>query len=432
MDLILKNATIVTSAGTIQGDIGIEGGKIAAVGDFSSKSKSERDCTGLFVLPGAIDMHVHFRDPGFPEKEDFASGSRAAVAAGITTVIDMPNTDPPTLTVTALEEKRAIAAAKSSANYGFYMGFNGKNLDAIKSASNIAGVKVYTAHSTGNLGLDDFHLIEGLFELNMLTVVHAEMESIIEKNAAEYKGAKDASVHSRIRSVQSSYEAVKEVLHLAKKHEVRVHITHVSSEAELKELRAFKNPNVTADATPHHLFLNDNAYKNLKNFAKVNPPLRSQEDQKALWDAIHEGLLQAIATDHAPHTKEEKMRVYAKAPAGMPGVETMLPLLFDAVNKGELTLSDVALLTSTNPAKIIGIKNKGKIEVGYDADLAIVDMNKELIVGQRGYLSKSGWSPFEGMKLRGWPLMTIINGKIVYGNGVFNEGFRGTEIQTEI
>ncbi|MBI4995146.1 dihydroorotase [Candidatus Peregrinibacteria bacterium] len=414
LDLVLKNAKIVTSLGIIEGNLGISRGKIVQIGKLKDKAEKELDLKSKFILPGAIDMHVHFRDPGFTEKEDFASGSRAAAAGGVTTVVDMPNTLPPTLTFKDFEEKRLIAMEKSIVNFGLYMGFDGHNLEEIKKAKSfpeMMGVKIY----------QDFAAIEKLFSLGLFVIVHAEDENIIRENsekylAAEKSSAVDPSIHSLIRGSSAAREAVKTILHLAKKHNARVHITHVSTIGEVEELRKFKSEAVSADCTPHHLFLTQSAYADRGNFVKVNPPLRTNKDRQALWNALHEGIIQAVASDHAPHTKKEKEQSYEAAPAGVPGVETMLPLLLDAVNHGEVSLQDVVKWTSENPAKLLGFKNKGRIEVGAIADLTVVDMNCEQEVGGRGHKlkTKCNWSPFSGWKLKGWPVLTMVNGKIVY------------------
>lgn len=427
-DLILKNAKLVTPRGIKEGDLGVSGGKIVKIGMLTEKATTERDCTGLFVLPGAIDMHVHFRDPGFAEKEDFETGSAAALAGGVTTVIDMPNTNPPITTCEALEEKRKIAAAKSHVNYGFYFGFTGNNLDEIKNAKNIAGVKVFTAASNASLFVPDHHLIEKLFELGKLVIVHAEKESIIRENAAKYLYAQDPRVHSLIRSPRAAFEEVKEILHCAKKCNGRVHITHVSTKQEVDELRKFHGPLVSGDCTPHHLYLTEKAYDEHGNFVKVNPPLRSEEDRETLWKGLKEDHLQAVATDHAPHLREEKKQPYTQAPSGVPGLETFLPLLLDSVNHGELNLEQVALFTAENPAKILGIRNKGRIEEGYDADLIIVDMQKKMEVPKSGFFTKCNWSPFSGQQVQGWPVLTIVSGVIGFENRKINKDCRGKEI----
>ncbi|MEK7523410.1 MAG: dihydroorotase [Patescibacteria group bacterium] len=428
-DLIIRKAKIVTPTGVIEGDIGVHKGIISKIGGtIPQKAPVEKDGTGLFALPGTIDMHVHFRDPGNPEKEDFGTGSAAAAAGGVTTIIDMPNTTPSTTTCQALEEKRAAAALKSHVNYGFFFGLTHDNLHEIKNAKNIAGVKVFLAQSTGGLMVHDSATIEKLFELGKFTIFHAEDERIISEHQKKYKGSVDPSIHSLIRSSGAAFEAVKLVLHLAKKHNARVHITHVSSQEEVKELRKFHGPLVSADCTPHHLFLTQSAYHDRGNYVKMNPPLRTNEDRQALWKGLKDGIIQAVASDHAPHTKTEKEKSYELAPAGVPGVETLLPLLLDSVNHGEISLREVARFTSQNPAALLGIQKKGKIEAGFDADLVLVDMEKEMEVGKHGFFTKCGWSPFSGWKLKGWPIMTFVGGQIVYENNAVHKNIRGKEV----
>ncbi len=432
-DLIFRNGSIVTSQSVIQGDVGVIGRKIAQIGHITEKAGQEKDCTGLFILPGAIDMHVHFRDPGALEKEDFESGSEAAAAGGVTTVIDMPNTDPPTITCEALEEKRLMAAKKSHVNFGFYFGCTNDNFDEIKRAKNIAGVKMYLGSSTGNLLIQDSHVIDKVLGLGKLVIVHGEDEKIIRENAKKYAGSEDPSVHSLIRSPDAAFHAVKEILHLAKKHDARVHITHCSTAEEVDELRKFQGAKVSADCTPHHLFLSQSAYADRGNFVKMNPPLRTNKDRHALLEALRRGHIQAVASDHAPHTKAEKEQAYSLASAGVPGVETLLPLLLDCVNHGELTLRNVVQFASENPARILNIKGKGRIEAGYDADFTVVDMTREMEVGHHGgphhgYFTKCGWSPFGGRKLKGWPVMTVVGGEVAYENGKVNQSCRGHEI----
>lgn len=446
-DLILKNGTLVTPSGLHKTDISFLGSKIAKIGASENINRhttkggasSEninrhttspeiiKDCTGLFILPGAIDMHVHFRDPGSPEKEDFATGGVAALAGGITTVVDMPNTSPPTITAEAFKEKQKLAAQKSLVHTYLYMGFTGDNIEEIKKVKDkIAGVKVYLGSSMGDLLLKDHAKLEELFKLGVFVIVHAEDEVIIQKNIVQYKNEQDPAIHSVIRSRAAAYEGTKFVLHLAKKHDARVHITHVTTKEEIEELRKFmprsagkaasdiagQHSKITADVTPHHLFLTEAAYAQQGNFVKVNPPLRTKEDCETLWEALRDGTVQVVATDHAPHTKAEKMLDYWHAPAGVPGVETMLPLLLDAVNHGMCSLEDVSKFISANPARILGLSHKGRLEEGLDADVTVIDMEQERVVGAGGYKTKCGWSPFEGRKLKGWPVMTVVGGKV--------------------
>lgn len=426
LSLALKNAKIVTASGLVEGDLAVSDGKIAQIaqiGEIKEKAEKEIDCAGKFILPGVIDMHVHFRDPGFTEKEDFKTGSLAAAAGGVTTVCDMPNTDPPTLTIKDFEEKLAIAREKSVVNFGLYMGFDGHNFEEIAQAKKFpefAGVKIYFGSSTGNLLVQDLAAIEELFKLGIFVIVHAEDENIIRENSVKYlnstHGPADPAVHSLIRSPSAAREAVKTILHLAKKCSSRVHITHVSTIEEVEELQKFKSELVSADCAPHHLFLTQSAYADRGNFVKINPPLRTNRDRQALWEALHKGIIQAVASDHAPHTKVEKEQPYEAAPAGVPGVETLLPLLLDAVNHGQASLEEVVKWTSFNPAKLLGFKNKGRIEVGADADLTIIDMDLEQEIGGKNYKfkTKCSWSAFSGWKVKGRPITTVINGKIIF------------------
>ncbi|PJC37381.1 dihydroorotase [Candidatus Peregrinibacteria bacterium CG_4_9_14_0_2_um_filter_53_11] len=427
-DLLLKNATLVLPDALLEGDCAIEGGQIVDIGELSGKAKREIDCTGKVVLPGVIDMHVHFRDPGYTEKEDFWTGSQAAAAAGITTVIDMPNTEPLVTTIEALEEKRKIVEAKSLVNFGLYFGATETNLDEVKRLKNVPGVKVCTAHTTGDLLVTSDKVLGELFKLDHLYIVHSEDAAILEANQKKYADSTDVCDHSRIRSAEAAIKSTKRILALAKKYDTRVHITHLSTKGEVDALAKAKTDRITADCTPHHLFFTEEVYGHFDTFVKVNPPLRTEDDREALWLALSQGLIDAIATDHAPHTIQEKSLPFPKAPSGIPGVETLLPLLLDAVNHGELALEDVAYFLGQGPAQILGLGSKGRITTGSDADLVIVDMDEERILEASHLRSKCGWSPFEGLQMRGWPTHTIINGHVVYENGKLNEAFRGKEI----
>lgn len=439
--LLFRNAHLVTAEVTTKADVLVDDGKIVAMGEISYETlkKAELtetevrtiDCMGMHLLPGAIDMHVHFRDPGFTHKEDFATGSLAAASGGVTTIVDMPNTDPQVTTIAALEEKRKIAQAKSIVNAYFYFGAtqNPPNVQEMRKAlamPDVLGVKICMAKTTGDLLVDQYEALEIVLkitsEADSFAIVHAEDNEEIESMSAKLAGAIDPRTHSLIRNPMTAYAATKRIIHLAKKIGARIHITHLSTALEVDELRRCAHLEaVSADCTPHHLFLTDDAYTQWGNMVKVNPPLRFDEDKEALWQALHEGLIQCIATDHAPHLRHEKFGNYESVPSGIPGVETMLPLLLDAVNHGQLTLAQVVQLTAQHPGKILGLKSKGFLEVGYDADLVLVDMNKKQKIGEHGgphngYYSKSGWSPFEGKEVHGWPIMTIVKGEIVWQN----------------
>ena len=442
--ILLKNGKVVSSEGIFDRDVLIEDGKISAVKergdvDLESSSKAEIiDCTGLHILPGLIDAHVHFRDPGFSEKGDFASESRAAAKGGVTTVFDMPNTVPPTTTLAALEKKRRIAAEKSVVNFGLYFGATAENFSEIERAKNIVGVKVYVGSTTGNLLLADHEALEKFFEFvssrrpDLTLVFHAEDEILIREHMKKYEAeSEDPAVHSLVRNADVALRAVRTILHLAKKYEAKVHITHVSTAAELAEIKKFKNGKVTCDVTPHHLFLTVAAYEKLGNFVKVNPPLRSAEDKDALWAALKgdDAVIDMIASDHAPHTREEKKLPCLSAPAGVPGVQAMLPLLLDAVSHGMLSLTDVVRLTAENPAHIFTVSEKGKIAQGFSADVAIVDMKIEKKLTEKDLLYKCGWSPYTGFKLRGSVVMTLVNGEVIYRDGEISDTeSRGKEV----
>lgn len=409
MALLLQNATIVTSDGKREEDLTVGSGEVTET----------IDCSGKFVIPGAIDVHVHFREPGGEHKEDFASGTRAAAAGGIVMVLDMPNTNPSTTSREALLAKRALVQDKAVVNFDLYMGatYDEKtgesNVDEFL-ASDAVAYKIYVGSSTGNLLVDDHDVLEGIFEkvgqTDRLIVVHAEDEALINEHIKNYEGEEDPdpSVHSKIRDDEVAYNALKFLLHLAKKYGTRVHVAHLSSARELEEFRKFKSDRITCEVSPHHLFLDQGAYAEQGNLVKMNPSLRTKEDRVELMEGLLDGTVNLVATDHAPHTLEEKSQGFWKAPGGVPGVETMLPLLLDSVNHGELKLSDVVRLLHEEPVRIFGLKLKDC--------WTVVDMDLEQIVengGPGAKYTKCGWSPFEGRALKGWPILTVVNGEII-------------------
>ncbi len=425
-ELALINGKIVSHKEVFDGVVLVKNGKITAVRRTSSYVELERngsgkfkggkiDLKGKYILPGAIDVHVHFRTPGMTEKEDWTTGSKAALAGGVTTVLDMPNTNPPTVNAKLLEEKRAMVSKEALVNYGFYLGATADNLEELKKIKNVAGVKIFMGSSTGDLLLEDKNLLEKfLAEYKGLMAVHAEDEQCIKENTAKHAGENDANVHSLNRAPECAEKAVKTLLHLAKKYGSRVHIAHCSTQLELDVIRKFKDKNISVEVTPHHLFLSEKDYARYGNLVKVNPPLRGLIDQVALWEGIKTGLIDIVATDHAPHLMEEKMLPYDKAPSGIPGVQTMLPLLLNAVNEGKLTLEKVVELTAYNPARLFGIKGKGIIEPGADADIVVVDLDLKERICHEFLWTKPDWSPFHGWLIKGWPVMTYLNGELMY------------------
>jgi dihydroorotase len=415
-EFVLVNGKVVTDKKVFAASVLVRNGKIAEVKkNFKANAKiPEIDVKGMHILPGLIDAHVHFRTPGMTQKEDWTAGSKAALAGGVTTVFDMPNTLPPTTSSALLEKKRGIVRRKALVNYGFFVGATPDNLKEVTKIRNVAGIKLYMGSSTGNLLVTEKKVLEGFFAKAKLLAVHAECEECIKQGKEKYGGSKRPDVHNLIRSPECAYEAVKEALHLAKKYGTRLHVCHVSTDKEVAAIKKFKNGKVTAEVTPHHLFLTDKDYKMYGNLIKVNPPIRGLIDQVALWEGIKKGWIDIVATDHAPHLLKEKMLDYAQAPSGIPGVQTMLPLLLNAVNEKKLTLPEVVSLTSFRPAKIFGLKGKGGIAAGADADLTVVNMNLPERVEKEYLWSKCGWSPFSDWVLKGWPVMTFVNGELMY------------------
>jgi len=387
MTTLIKNCRILIKDKTYVKNILIKNGKISKITSKEPKAEKIIDAKNNLVLPGLIDVHVHFREPGLTHKEDFLTGSMAAAKGGITTILDMPNTLPPTTTIEALEEKRRLAA-KSIVNYGFNFGSTADNLEDIKKAKNIAAVKLYMDYTTGDLKMDDIEAITDVIKASKITIAHAEEDNV--------KSLIEIMAKNRIKN--------------------HLHVAHVSSEKELNYAKQNKiKKQISVEVTPHHLFMTEKDIQSLGAFAEMKPRLKTENDQKALWHGINNGIVDAIASDHAPHLKEEKEK--ANYPFGVPGVETMLPLLLDAFNKNMVTLQKITELCCDNPARIFRIKNKGYLKEGFDADLVIADLEKKQAVRSEDLLTKCKWSPFEGKILKGWPVMTIVNGNIVYDNG---------------
>lgn len=435
--ILFKNGEVASSKGLQKADVLVEEGKIVKVGKVGvgeAKGAEVVDCAGKMIMPGAIDVHVHFREPGGTEKEDFESGSKAAIAGGVTTVFDMPNNTPPTTTVRNLKAKRDIIRGKSYVNYGLFIGFDDTNLSEVNKQNGACGVKVYCANSTGKMGVAEDTLavaFKGVDENKML-VFHSEDEDVIKDNIKEInKSGKKIgpSIHSEVRNEKAAFKMTKKLCEYAKKYDRPIHIAHVSTGAELELIAKYKDFGVTCEVAPHHLVLSTDDYKDMGNFIKMNPPVRSQNDVFALWKGIKAGLVDVIATDHAPHLKEEKEQGYAKVPSGVPGVEMMMPILFNAVNDKALTIEEVCWLVCENPTYLFGIEEKGKIEEGYDADIVIVDMELEKKFEEKDVVSKCGWSPYVGGVYKGWPVKTYVNGVLNFEAGKFLGTPQGRELE---
>jgi len=437
--IILKNGVVVSSAGISEKDVLIENGKIAKVAD-RGRLKSVKDAkeillNGKMILPGLIDAHVHFRTPGFEYKEDFTTGSKAALHSGVTTVLDMPNNDPPVKGEVALAKKRATIKGKSFVNYGLYVGYTGDNVEWINKAKNVAGVKVYMAHSTGKMGVKNF---EDVFKkCERLIVVHAEDQKIISENEkkylAEYVGREvNPAVHSRIHSVEAAAKSVELVCKLAEKYNKDLHIAHVSSEEEIEIINKYKKRakgySITCEVAPHSLILSEDDYEFLGNLIKINPAVRERSEIFSVWKSLKFGEIDIIATDHAPHMLEEKKQSYIKAPSGVPELDTLLPILLNTVNDDGLLIEEVVKLCCERPAEIFGLNGKGWIREGFDADLVVLDMDKEFKVETKNLFTKCGWSPYEGSTFKGVAEMVYVGGELAYWKGKISKKPNGKEI----
>lgn len=444
--IVLKGGTVVTSEDQREADVVIEGGKIVEVVENYEGDAEVVDCAGMHVMPGAIDVHVHFRTPGSEQKEDWTTGSRAAAKGGVTTVLDMPNTSPAVVTEEVLDQKRQIVAADSLVNYGFNFGASVSNFEEIKAVfgkKGVAAVKVYMGASTGDLLMDDLEVLEKLLAAGIFVLVHAECNCMMEENKKKFAGETDPAVHSKIRDPQVAFKAMKDAVDLAVKTGGRLHVCHMSTKLEvdyLKKIRAELGERaldekgvrkITCEVCPHHLCFDTSDYEKYGTYVQMNPSLHEQEDVKALWEGLKDGTVDVVATDHAPHLREEKDLGYGRAPSGVPGVETVVPFLLDAVAEGQLKVEDVARLMGSAPAEIFRLKGKGKLESGMDADVMVVDLGLEKEVKNEEQETKCGWSPFDGRVFKGLPVMTFVCGEKVFERGEFHQDVRGKEIEVE-
>ncbi len=433
--LFIRNARILLPTGEFfWGDVQIRGREIVQVSsDISASAVNtadrEIDAKGLTLLPGVIDPQVHFREPGLEHKEDLFTASCACAKGGVTSFLEMPNTRPLTTTQSALDDKLRRAADKCLVNYGFFIGATPENLPDLLDAQPTCGIKIFMGSMHGALLVDGEGALEAIFaQGSRLIAVHAEDQARIQQRRQEFSGIHDPAVHSQIQDNQAALLATQLALQLSKKYQRRLHILHMSTAEEADLLRQDKLSWVTAEVTPQHLLLNTSAYEKIGTLAQMNPPLRSPHDNEVLWQALIDGVIDFIATDHAPHTLEEKAQEYPNTPSGMPGVETSLPLMLTQAMQGRCTIAQVSHWMSRAVAKAYGIPNKGAIAPGYDADLVLVDLNTYHPVLRQELLTKCGWSPFEGWNLTGWPAATIVGGQVVYQQGQINPEVRGTAL----
>ncbi len=438
------NAQIINEGRSFPGSVLIDEGIISRVieDEFCQIDRFDGykiiDAGGNYLIPGVIDDQVHFRDPGMPDKADIYTESRAAVAGGVTSFMDMPNTIPNTLTQKLLEEKYVNAAKKSFANYSFYMGASNTNLDEILKTDpkKVCGVKVFMGASTGNMLVDDIEALNGIFEKsNLLVAVHCEVEGIIQKNLTAHIGQYGENIpiknHPQIRSAKACYESSAFAVELAKKYNTRLHILHLSTAAEM-ELFENKIPiedkKITSEVCVHHLYFNDSDYDELGTLIKWNPAIKTKNDQDALLKALLDDRLDVVATDHAPHTLAEKNNTYLNAPSGGPLVQHSLNMMLEFVHDKKMDIQKVVEKMCHAPAKCFRVEKRGFIREDFFADLAIVNMNSPWTVNKKSLFYKCGWSPLEGKKFKSKITHTFVNGNLVFENGKFNERVKGKRL----
>lgn len=420
--LIVRRGTCVTPAGIAVADVAVRGGRIATVGDLTrAEADQELDARGLHVLPGVIDSQVHFREPGLEHKEDLASGTASAVMGGVTAVFEMPNTKPPTIDGSSLADKLQRARDRAWCDVAFFVGASPENVDELarlEAQEGCSGVKVFMGSSTGSLLVEDDATLERVLRHGRRRVaVHAEDEPRLRERRDLVEGGATPERHPDWRDTESAVRATRRLLALARAERRPVHVLHVSTADELP-LLADHHDLATVEVTPQHLTLAaPECYDALGTRAQMNPPIRSAEHREALWRAVSSGLIDVVGSDHAPHTAEEKDRGYPDSPSGMPGVQTLLALLLDHHHAGRLSLTRVVDLVSAGPARIYGVAGKGRIAEGFDADLTLVDLQRQRRIDGAWLESRCGWSPFEGRSVRGWPMGTIVRGELVMLDG---------------
>ena len=422
-ETLIINGTLMTPDGPVQKDLALNHGKIAAILEpgHSEFAPSTIDAKGLHVLPGIIDSQVHFREPGLDHKEDLHTGSKSAALGGVTTFLEMPNTNPPTVDAASIEYKVSRGRETSFTNFGFFMGATENNLENLQTAIDVegcCGIKIFLGSSTGSLLLYDKLKLTRIFESCSLPIaLHSENELMLrERNPIRAK-SKDVHAHYEWRNVETALSSTQMILDLARETGKRVHVLHISTKEEMKLLAEYQDV-ATVEVTPQHLTLSaPEDYDRLGTYAQMNPPIRTADHRDGLWVGLSNGTVDVIGSDHAPHTREEKDKGYPSSPSGMPGVQTILTIMLDHVNKGKLTLEKLVDLLSQRPAELYSLKNKGKLMVGYDADITVVDMNKEHVIDDGEQASKCGWTPYHGRKIKGLPVMTIVGGYTVMDNG---------------
>ena len=432
-DLILKGGTVVNHDGEGLRDLGIRAGRFAAIGDLSRASAGETiDCRGLHLLPGVIDSHVHFREPGLTHKEDLESGSLGAVLGGVTAIFEMPNTDPTTTTAEAIADKVKRAHHRMHCDFAFYVGAtreNTRQLGELEMLPGVCGVKVFMGSSTGRLLIEDDEGVRAVLKaIRRRAAFHSEDEyRLRERMNLRVEG--DPRSHPLWRDAQAALMCTQRLIKLARETGKRVHVLHVTTKEEVVFLAGHKDV-ASAEATPAHLTLTaPDCYERLGTLAQLNPPVRDRAHQDELWNGIAQGVIDTIGSDHSPHTREEKAQPYPKAHSGMPGVQTLVPLMLDHVNAGRLSLLRLVDLTSAGPARLFGMAAKGRIAVGYDADITVVDLKRRETITDKWIASRAGWTPYKDITVSGWPVGTFVRGNKVMWQGELTVAAKGERVK---
>ena len=433
-DLIIAGGRVFTPSGVVEADVAVAGGRIADIGTLDAgKADEVFDAKGLTVLPGVIDTQVHFREPGLEHKEDLESGTRAAVMGGVTAVFEMPNTSPATIDAAALNEKLTRAEGRAWCDHAFFIGAAAENADKLGELERLpgcSGVKIFMGSSTGSLLVhDDETLLRALRSGHRRVAVHSEDEARLRERFEMIREGGKVAQHPEWRDVETAVRSTKRLLRLAREAGRRIHVLHVTTAEEVPLLAAAKDI-ATMEVTPQHLTLAaPYCYEEIGSLAQMNPPIREARHREALWQAVRLGIVDVVGSDHAPHTLEEKQAPYPRSPSGMPGVQTLLPLLLDHLNAGKLTLERLVDLTSAGAQRIYNIAGKGRIAVGYDGDFTLVDLKVKKTVEHDWLQSKCGWSPFEGKPITGWPMATIIRGHVAMRDGELLGGPTGRPVR---
>lgn len=419
-DIVFKGATVVNHDGQGKRDIGVTNGHIAEIGDLTHATAGQIvDCTGLHILPGMIDSQVHFREPGNEHKEDLQSGSLSAVMGGVTAVFEMPNTNPLTTSAEALADKVKRGYHRMNCDFAFWVGGTRENAHEVGELERLpgaAGIKVFMGSSTGNLLVDDDEGVRSILKnTRRRAAFHSEDEARLnERKNLRVEG--DPSSHPIWRDEIAALKCTQRLVNIARETGALIHVLHISTADEIEFLKHHKDV-ATLEATQHHLTLSSDDYARLGNLLQMNPPVRASHHRDGIWQGVQQGVIDVLGSDHAPHTLEEKQKIYPASPSGMTGVQTTAAIMLNHINEGRMSLERLVDLTSHGPNRIFGISRKGRIAVGYDADLTIVDLKREETISNEQVSSRAGWTPYHGKKVKGWPVGTIIRGKVVMWQG---------------